>query len=142
MRFGKRHGGERMRRIEITPMIDVVFLLIIFFMTAARFAQDTRADVELPKERGEQQDASEEAGVIINVLASGEIVVGGETVSLETLEAIVRDEVQRLRGRDAEQLKLMLRADESCDSGRINQIVAMLRRLGVGAARFATEVPG
>ena len=41
MRFGKRAQSERVRSIEITPMIDVVFLLIIFFMTTARFALET-----------------------------------------------------------------------------------------------------
>ena len=141
MRFGRRSQSDRMRAIEITPMIDVVFLLIIFFMTTARFAQDTRADLELPRERGEQKETSDEAGLIVNIDAAGRILVGRREVTLEGLEAIVGEEVARLRGRNPEHLKLMIRADRQAPSGMLNDVVAMLQRRGVGAARLATEVP-
>ncbi len=48
MRFGAARHTERGVAVDLTPMIDVVFLLIIFFMTTAQFARLTRADVELP----------------------------------------------------------------------------------------------
>lgn len=141
MRFGRRVHRERVLDVELTPMIDVVFLLIIFFMTAARFAQDTRADLELPRERGEQQEVREEAGLIINLDAAGGLFVGRRELTLDELEEMVRSEVGRLPGRDVRLLKLMIRADRNADSGRLNEIVSRLRGLGVGAARLATEVP-
>ena len=87
--------------MEMTPMIDVVFLLIIFFMTTARFARETRADLELPPEVGEQQETGEEAGLIINIDANGTIIVGAEELTIETLEELVLDRVSELRGREA-----------------------------------------
>jgi biopolymer transport protein ExbD len=141
MRFGRRHRPDRVRGLEITPMIDVVFLLIIFFMTTARFAQDTRAELDLPEERGEQRDESEEAGVIINVAADGTIIVGKREVTIDELDRIVRDEIQRVRGHDPRQLRLTLRADRRLDSARLNRIVTLLREAGVGSARLATEIP-
>jgi biopolymer transport protein ExbD len=141
MQFGKRVHAERFLAFEITPMIDVVFLLIIFFMTTARFAQVTRAQLDLPKEQGEQQETPEEAGIIINIDAAGELVVGQNVVTLDELEQIVLEEVARLRGRDAEKLKLMIRADQNGPTDRLNQVVARLQRIGVGAARLATEIP-
>ena len=141
MRFGKRSGGRRFLSFEITPMIDVVFLLMIFFMTTARFAQDTRAELDLPKEKGEQQETSEEAGLIINIDATGAIIIGRRTLDLDELERVILEEIDRLRGRKSEQLKLMIRADQNCSTSKLNQVVAMLQRLGVGAARLATEVP-
>jgi len=141
MRFGKRTQSVRVRSFEITPMIDVVFLLIIFFMTTARFALETRADLDLPKEQGEQQEASEEAGIVINIDETGAIIVDRQTITLDGLERIVIAEVSRLRGRDPEPLKLMIRADRNGDSARLNQVVSRLQRAGVGAARLATEVP-
>ena len=141
MRFGRRVHGERVLDVELTPMIDVVFLLIIFFMTAARFAQDTRTDLELPRERGEQQEVREEAGLIINLDAAGGLFVGRQELTIDELEELVRSETGRLPGRDIRQLKLMIRADRNADSGRLNEIVSRLRGLGVGAVRLATEVP-
>jgi biopolymer transport protein ExbD len=141
MRFGKRVPGERVRSIEITPLIDVVFLLIIFFMTTARFALETRADLDLPRERGEQQETAEEAGIIINIDGDGAIIVDRERISLEGLERIVTAEVNRLPGRNAQSLKLLIRADRGGNTARLNEVVARLRKLGVGAARLATQVP-
>ncbi len=141
MRFGRRAHAERMRSIEITPMIDVVFLLIIFFMATARFAEVTRADLDLPRERGEQQETSDEAGIVVNIEANGQIIVGQRDVTLEELDTLVLDEISRLRGRNPELLKLMIRADRNCDSARLNQIVVRLQKIGVGAARLATETP-
>jgi biopolymer transport protein ExbD len=141
MRFGKRHADDRLRSIEITPMIDVVFLLIIFFMTTARFAKDTRAELDLPQERGEQQETAEEAGLVVNVTAEGTIIVAQQEVSLDDLEQIVTAEVARMQGRKAEAAKLMIRADRNAPSDRLNLVIARLQRLGVGAARLATEVP-
>jgi len=141
MRFGKRAQSVRVRSLEITPMIDVVFLLIIFFMTTARFALETRADLDLPKEQGEQQEASEEAGIVINIDETGAIIVDRQVITLDGLERIVIAEVSRLRGRDPEPLKLMIRADRNGNSARLNEVITRLQRAGVGAARLATEVP-
>ena len=141
MRFVQRAHGQHVAPVEITPMIDVVFLLIIFFMTTARFAQDTRADLDLPQEQGEQQDAADEAGIIVNIEASGAIIVGTRPVGIDELDEIVQEEISRLQGRSAEQLKLMIRADRNCDTGRLNEVVSRLQQIGVGAARVATEIP-
>jgi biopolymer transport protein ExbD len=57
-----KFGWARQRRdsitVDITPMIDVVFLLIIFFMTTAQYALLTRTELNLPKEKGESISAS------------------------------------------------------------------------------------
>jgi biopolymer transport protein ExbD len=127
--------------VDITPMIDVVFLLIIFFMTTAKFAQLTRADVELPQEKGEQRTEAEKAGLVINITRSGELIISGHPVELEELASIVRAEIERESDRPAEQLKLLIRADRGASAARLNRVVEVLGSLGVGAARLATEVP-
>ena len=79
MRFGRRDPAGRRLLVEITPMIDVVFLLIVFFMTAARFAREQRAPMELPREAGEVEQ-EEAAGLVVNLLDDGRIVVQDEAV--------------------------------------------------------------
>lgn len=140
MNFGGKTRGGRMLIVEITPMIDVVFLLIIFFMTTAQFARMTRADVELPRERGEQEERPDEAGLIINITAQGEIIVDETTVDLDALEQRVREAVEAAAG-DASQVKLMVRADRRAESGVLNEVLNRLESVGVGLARLATEVP-
>ena len=127
--------------LNLTPMIDIVFLLIIFFMTTAQFARLTREHVDLPQERGEQLEDPEDPGVVVNLTADGRIVVAGETVDLPGLEAIVRNEIELVEGRDAARVRIMIRADRNDDSAQLNRVVGRLHDLGVGAAGVATEVP-
>ncbi|MCH8006080.1 MAG: biopolymer transporter ExbD [Planctomycetes bacterium] len=140
----KRHRQRDRTRgfaIELTPMIDVVFLLIIFFMTTAQFSRLTRADVDLPQERGEQRQTPEEAGIVINITRNGELIVSNRSVDLRELEAIVRAQIRRAPRLSPLDLKLMIRADRNAEAARLNQVVTMLTSLGVGSARLATEVP-
>ncbi len=141
MKFSSPKYRSRSVPVEITPMIDVVFLLIIFFMTTARFARLTRAEVDLPIEKGEQYEAPDEAGLIINITREGAIIVSDRTVDLHRLEEIVHQEIRRSPDRPPRQLKMLIRADRHADSARLNQVVTMLRSLGVGSARLATQVP-
>ncbi len=122
-------------------MIDVVFLLIIFFMTTAQVAQLTRTEIDLPLERGDQLTTPDEAGLVINISASGEIIVASRVIGLAELEGIVRSEIRKDPQRPADQLKLLLRADRTVAALYLNRVVRLLESLGVGAARLATEVP-
>ncbi|MCP3905433.1 MAG: biopolymer transporter ExbD [Planctomycetes bacterium] len=142
MRFTRSPRSNRTLVLEMAPMIDVVFLLIVFFMTVARFAQESRVELDLPQEAGEQSDITEEAGLIVNIDGTGAMIVGDETIDLERLEELVRGKISRLPGRNAEQLKLLLRADRNADTSRINQVINRLQAIGVGAARIATDPRG
>ncbi len=141
MRFVTARERKRTLDIEVTPMIDVVFLLIIFFMTTAQFARMTRADLALPLEPGEQDRAPEEAGLVINITQEGEIIVTDQSFDLAALEQLVRAEIQLHSDRPPQQLKLLIRADKNAESARLNEVVRLLQSLDVGSARLATEVP-
>jgi biopolymer transport protein ExbD len=132
---------DRMLIIEITPMIDVVFLLIIFFMTTAQFARMTRAEVDLPREKGEQEQEPEEAGLVVNLTADGGIIVAGSTLTIDGLDDLVADVVARDAEEGGGPTKLLIRADRNADSTALNQLVTRLQAHGIGAARLATEVP-
>ena len=122
-------------------MVDVVFLLIIFFMVTARFARESRAELDLPQERGQQEELDEAAGVIINLAADGSIMINGEARDLTYLERVVREEIAAAPDGDPTKVVLTLRADRAADTADLNRIVDTLRRMGVIGARMATEVP-
>lgn len=141
MRFGGNKSDRRMLFMELTPMIDVVFLLIIFFMTTAQFARMTRAEVDLPQERGEQDEAAQEAGLIINIDRDGSIIVNERTVAIDELEQMVREAANAEPDQDPGQMRLMIRADRNADTAVLNEVLSRLQRAGVGLTRIATEVP-
>ena len=141
MRFTPPPTRERGASVDITAMVDVVFLLIIFFMTTAQVAQLTRTEIDLPLERGEQPATPDEVGLVINITAEGEIIVASRTIDLVKLEEIVRGELNEDPQEPAHELKLLLRADRNAAAAHLNRVVDLLESIGVGTARLATEVP-
>lgn len=126
--------------VELTPMIDVVFLLIVFFMVTSEFARDVRADLELPQLEGEQRPEPEEAGLIINIREDGAIVlsVSDEPMDLVELGVRLRAAFSEEGAREA---RVLVRADARASTTRLNEVVRLLHDTGVGSTRMGTEVP-
>ncbi len=141
MRFVEAEKRKRTITVELTSMIDVVFLLIIFFMTTSQFAKVSRAEVSLPQELGEQDPTPEEAGLVINIMEDGQIIVNDAALNMKQLKNLVKQEIAKYPDRSTLQLKLLIRADKNAESARLNQVVSLLQTLNVGAARIATQVP-
>ena len=94
MRLTKRRAATQVR-MNMTPMIDIVFLLIIFFMTVTQVSRINRERLDLPKQPG--ADDQKPSMVTINVDQAGEILVAGTQYPLADLIAFVADELVRRR---------------------------------------------
>lgn len=136
-----RRHDERQLNLDMTPMIDIVFQLLIFFLVTAQAARITRADVDLPREKGEQNQVAEEAGLVINILQDGKIIVSDREVSVEDLDAMVKAAVKQFGGSGATGAKVTVRADRRTPSESLNIVVQRLHDIGVGAAKIATSPP-
>lgn len=126
--------------VDLTPMIDVVFLLIVFFMATAQFAKLTKADIDLPRETGETERATVSSSVVINVTASGEFIIDGDAFSMDRAVAMVRVELNRAGG-DASEVDLLIRADLAASASVVNALAERLVEAGVRSWRLGTE-PG
>ena len=141
MRLVRRSADRNDFGIVVTSMLDINFLLIMFFMMTAQFQRETSALLNLPQERGEDEVQPDEAGLVINVRANGEIIVSGHAVDLTELRRMVDVQVRNLAAGDARNLKLMVRADRDARSTDLNRVISMLHDQGVGTIRIATESP-
>jgi biopolymer transport protein ExbD len=142
MKFA-HHKRSRVMQLDMTPMIDIVFQLLIFFLTTAQMAQMSRAELDLPPERGEEERSREQAGLVVNVTAAGEIVIGDETISLGELEAMAvkraSDPEHAAKGTSG--FRPLVRADTNAPAERLNGVLQALERAGVSAVRLATNPP-
>lgn len=141
MRFTRGKPKHGIFDIVVTSMLDINFLLIMFFMMTAQFQKTSHAPLDLPLERGESESEVDEAGLVINLMADGKIIVSNEDVDLEELRRMVQAQSDRLSASAAAPLKLMVRADRNASTGELNTLVTMLRQMGVGTVRIATEIP-
>jgi len=138
MRLSRSASREHVALIDLTPMIDVVFLLIVFFMTTAQFASMSKERLELPEQQGEESAAAE-AGTVVNIRATGEYVVSGDSLTLETLLRRVAADIARAGS--PEDLDLLVRADRGADAALLNDLAEGLAARGVSSWRLATERP-
>ncbi len=80
--------------IEMTPMIDMVFLLLIFFLVATTFQQSEREmQIALPFANSSAPISALLQELIINVDAEGKIILGGRTLTAEELQSRVSESV-------------------------------------------------
>jgi biopolymer transport protein ExbD len=126
-------------QINMTPMIDMVFLLIIFFLTATTFAEKERElDVLLPSTKGAGSlSKALEQNIVINVKKGGEIVVAGRLLSEPELVAFVAG---RREARAPAQVKVKVRADRRTPHGQVAAVLDAVLRAGVARAYIDTKV--
>ena len=124
-------------RFNLTPMIDVVFLLIIFFIVSNNIIQqDTAIEVELPPaETGILPQEEQTKTLTITIANSGMIYVGTLAVSKEMLRQILR-ECQNSWGEDAE---ILIRTDRTILYGEIRPILLMAAESGIMRVSFAVQ---
>jgi biopolymer transport protein ExbD len=124
---------------DLTAMIDIVLLLIIFFMLSSQFAQTTRSALDLPKEVGEQTGADSDAAIVIDLARDGGLAVLGQAMTLEQVAAAVASDVQRLAGEGGSaKLDLIVRAERTTPAVHLNRLALLLAQAGVRNWKLAT----
>ncbi len=110
--------------ISLTSLIDVIFLLLIFFMvTTTLIDPSKRLDIQLPEARAASPEAKS-IPVTIEMGERGEILLNGEKVSLGALEARLG-----VMGREGKKTAIV-RADRRLDYGRVVQVLGICRASG------------
>ena len=139
MKFGPP-SSERIRVFDLTPMIDGVFQLIIFFMFTAQFGQLTRSAIDLPREGGERDAAPEKPSIVIDIDEAGRLLVLSEPTSIDAIAAMLDAEIQRAGGPDG--VSVQVRADRLGRAALLNEVTRRAAELGVTRWSIATIDPG
>lgn len=140
MRFKSKKSQDTGLIVEMTPMIDIVFLLIIFFMVAAQFAQQARLEMKLPQERGESAKDSQNTGLVINIRSDGAIILDVDSPPI-TIDALDERVQMAVTSDSAPWESLLIRADQNASTTTLNEVLRLLNKHGLSATRIATEVP-
>jgi len=133
--------------LNMTPMIDVVFQLIIFFMTVAEFARLETEDVNLPvADQSRVEEVVPVGRLVVNVKKDGTIVVSKMHLDLKTFGTLLKGEVLKHRTKSGEiKLEVHVRADRETEYGRIQDIMLVCAKNGIWQLSFAAlpeEEPG
>ena len=118
---------------DITPMIDVVFLLLIFFMLSTTFISKPGIDVSLPKASAEQIKKSKEE-LTVTISNNGDIYIKEKKVRLEELNEIFINAAAT-----SEDSIVIINADEHVTHGRVVEIMDRAKEAGISKLAVATE---
>ncbi|MNK50768.1 Biopolymer transport protein ExbD [compost metagenome] len=120
--------------INVTPLVDVVLVLLIVFLATSYLIAQQSFKVELPK--ASQTVATEARTVAIVVQEDGAILLDGQPISPESLEA---DLAARVKANP--RLQVVVGADEQVAHGRVVTVMDVARRAGVEKLAFAVDRP-
>ncbi|MCP3867129.1 MAG: biopolymer transporter ExbD [Gammaproteobacteria bacterium] len=132
-------GFERRRRagsiLNLTPLIDIVFLLLVFFMLTSHFIEDEAIDIDLPAAKsGNEATGKEFVEVIVN--PDGELLIDGRTIDLEHLEQTLRGALHAPETRF-----VRLRGDHEVRLGLAVSVIDAARSAGAEALDILTRQP-
>lgn len=127
--------------INIAPLIDVVFLLIIFFMTVAQISKVEVEKIEVPPVESAGKD-QKPVTLTINVLEDGQIIISRKTHTLESAGALL---AQKAREAAPAKVTVLLRGDRKLPWQTAGAILAACASQGTGNVKVAVrkhEAPG
>ena len=117
---------------DMTPLIDCVFLLLIFFMVTTVFKQPYTLVVELPEAR--QSQVVEEKKLVASISADGRMEINRVPVDLSTIDEVLRREQQGTRS-----LTLVVRTDKETKHKHLLDLFEAAKRVGIEKIPLATE---
>lgn len=128
-------NGENV--INISSLVDVMFILIIFFMATTTFQQEERdIKVNLPESAEGQALSSASKVVVINVRKNGSYVMASQEATIAEIEKLLTNAVKS----DPDQ-KVLIRGDRQALHGHVAAAVALCKRAGVHEANIGYQLP-
>jgi biopolymer transport protein ExbD len=126
-------GGRRhmIAAINVTPLVDVVLVLLIILMVSSTYIVAQSLKVQLPKAKN--SDGSAEKPVMVSILKDGSLKLDEQA----TTEALVLERLKRSAAKDPE-TNLVVQADKQTHHGRVVQVIDLAKTAGI--TRFAINV--
>lgn len=123
--------------ISITPMIDVVFLLLIFFMVTTTFNRQSELQIKLPEAQGAEAESKEFVEIAVD--PSGTYFVNGEQV-VNTTPEMLKKAISEAAG-DSSNPPLVIAADAAATHQSVIRVLDVIGQLGFVKVTFAASKP-
>lgn len=135
-RFGAGRALEESTEVDINmaPLIDMIFILLIFFLVTASFVRESGVTVQRPE--AASAAAGDAVGLMIGVTPSGEVFVDSRPVELRNLRAVVALFLMENPGGG-----VLIEADRECSTGRLVAVLDQCRLAGAENVAVSAVAP-
>jgi len=130
-RFRQSIDDEQEIGIDMSPLIDCVFILLIFFIVTTVFVEETGVEVDRPQAASAAQ--LEKTSILIAITAKGEVVYGGRNIGV----AGVGPTVKRLLAQ--EELPVIIQGDMNSQLGLFSRVLDAAKLAGASKISLATR---
>ncbi len=131
----KRDRGEEESEVNLTPMLDVVFIMLIFFIVTASFVKEAGIDVSRPP--AATAERKERGNILVAITANDQIWIDRRQVDPRALRA----NIERLHAENP-QGSVVIQADKASKNGLLVEVMDAARLAGVDNVSLAAEVVG
>ncbi len=131
----RRHSQRDDPEINITPMLDIVFIMLIFFIVTSSFTRET--GVEIDKPLADEAGALSNGTILVAVRDNDDIWMASRQVELRE----VRSMVERARAENPEGSVVVV-ADKGARIGTVTQVMDQVKLAGVEGVALSAERPG
>lgn len=132
MQFQSRQ--RRKAFINIVSLVDVVFLLLIFFSVSATFMDQPALKINLPEASAEPQRTEEQQPMTVYLTSGGQLFFGDRPVRLDDLPELIREGL-----RSGRQPRMSIKADKDVTHGEVIRVMDLARQNGVELVTVATQ---
>ena len=122
-------GGET--GIDISPLMDCVFILLIFFIVTTTFVEETGVTVDKPQAAASSK--LEKTSILIAITNEGEVIYGGQNIGLGGVQATVKRELQK------EEVPVIVQADAKATSQMLVDVIDQAKLAGAQKVSIATR---
>lgn len=133
MNFRNNRSNRNMVVLEVTPLVDIVFLLLIFFLLTATYVKNPYLDINLP-EASLNKVANHKKDIDIGVAEDGELKFNNQNVSIDKLESLLRAEYA-----ENTEAVVVIRADKASTHGRVVNVMDLAKRIGFNKLAIAIQ---
>ena len=119
--------------IDISPLIDCVFILLIFFIVTTVFVEETGVEVDRPQAASASR--LEKTSILIALTAKGEVVYGKREIGVTGVRPLVKRMLQK------EEVPVIIQADQSAPSGLLVRIIDQAKLAGAEKVSIAASQP-
>lgn len=136
MKFRKER--KEMMQVNMTPLIDVVFLLLIFFMVSTSFTKENQLQINLPEAEAEQTSTEDQA-LILTIQENGSYAINGKVLTNNKVETLM-EALKIESGMNLDQ-SITLIADANATHQSVVTAMDAAGRLGFVNLRISTQEP-
>ncbi|MFK7759727.1 MAG: ExbD/TolR family protein [Phycisphaerales bacterium] len=119
--------------VNVTPMIDVVMCLIVFYLMVGQLALDRRSTIVVSETETGIDQVEIEGSIEVGIFREGAVTINGDPIEVNRLEGEVTGMLARNPG-----ARIRVRADEDADYGSVRPVLSMLQKAGAIGIEFVT----